>query len=92
MRINLLLVFLLQAKVDSHGDNSFLRSFNLGQQRLQRTDVRHLVKQVSESVIRAPSSIIVYMRGQELAVNDVGRNAFLIRTYGGNGAERACCS
>ena len=29
VRIDLLLVFLLQAKDDLHGDNSFLRAFNL---------------------------------------------------------------
>ena len=52
--------------------------------------VRPLVVQVS--VIRTPSSIIVYIRGHKLTVDDVGRNALLIRAYGCDDAKRTCCS
>jgi len=40
-------------------------------------DVRQLVNQVS--VIRTLSSILIYMCRHGLTVDDVGRNAFLIR-------------
>ena len=51
-------------------------------------DVRQLVKQVSESVIRTPSSILAYMRGHRLTVDDISRNVFLIRAYNCDDAKR----
>ena len=48
-------------------------------------DVRKLVKQLSG--IRTLSSILVYMCRHGLAVDDVSRNAFLIRAYGCDDAK-----
>ena len=51
-------------------------------------DVRRLINQVL--MIRTLSSILVYMCCHGLAVDDVRRNAFLIRAYGCDDAERTC--
>ena len=39
-------------------------------------------------VIRTLSSILVYVCGHSLTIDDVGRNAFLIRAYGCDDAKR----
>ena len=49
-------------------------------------DVRQLVEQVT--VIRTLSSILVYVCGHGPAVDDVGRNDFLIRAYGRDDPHR----
>jgi len=47
--------------------------------------VRQLGNQVS--VLRTLSSILVYMCRHGLTIDDVGRNAFLIRAYGCDGVK-----
>ena len=86
MRIDLLLVFLFQAKDDLHGDNPLLRTFDLVRRR-NRDCERCETNGKTGAGTPTLSSILVYVCRHWLPVNGIGRDALLIGAYCRNNAQ-----